>query len=111
MKMKTTYRTTGHDVLQPERKKPEDAPGTLHPHHIPINDHKGRHRGQVGPKATAATVSRFLGVHGATLGTGPDGKQAWLGPKPDSNVRVGKIAYQTAKLDKQRRQARGSVKS
>src|SRR5574337_907254 len=78
---KSGLRTTGPDVLQPERKKPENAPGTLHPHHIPIYDHKGRHRGHVGPKATAATVARFIGQHGAKLGK-KDGKVAWIGPVP-----------------------------
>ena len=78
---KTKFRTTGPDVLQPERKKPEDAPGTLHPHHIAIIDHKGRHRGHVGPKATAATVARFTGQHGAKLGR-VDGKVAWISPPP-----------------------------
>jgi hypothetical protein len=78
---KTKYRTTGPDVLPVERKKPDDAPGTLHPHHIPIIDHKGRHRGHVGPKATAATVARFIGLHGAKLGK-KDGQTAWIGPTP-----------------------------
>jgi hypothetical protein len=78
---KSEFRTTGHDVLQPKRDKPEDAPGTLHPHHIPIVDHKGRHRGHVGPKATAATVARFTGQHGAKLGK-HDGKVAWISPPP-----------------------------
>lgn len=80
-KTKTKFRTTGPDVLQPERKKPEEKPGTLHPHHIPIFDHKGRHRGHVGPKATAATVSRFTGQHGSKLST-KDGKPAWISPPP-----------------------------
>jgi hypothetical protein len=78
---KSKFRTTGPDVLQPERKKAEDAPGTLHPHHIPIFDHKGRMRGHVGPKATAATVARFTGQHGSKLGK-KDGKPAWISPPP-----------------------------
>ena len=78
---KSKFRTTGPDVLQPVPDKPEDAPGTLHPHHIPIFDHKGRHRGHVGPKATAATVARFTGQHGSKLGK-VDGKIAWISPPP-----------------------------
>ena len=78
---KSEFRTAGPDVLQPESKKPEDSPGTLHPHHIPIFDHKGQHRGHVGPKATAATVARFTGQHGSKLGK-QDGKLAWISPPP-----------------------------
>lgn len=78
---KSDFRTSGHDVLQPPRPKPEDAPGTLHPHHIPIYDHKGRHRGHVGPKATAATIVRFTGQHGSKL-VKKDGKDAWVSPPP-----------------------------
>lgn len=78
----TKYRTKGPDVTPPEpKKKPEDKPGTLHEHHIPIFDHEGNHRGHVGPKATSAVVSRFIGQHGAKLGK-KDGKTAWIGPKP-----------------------------
>jgi hypothetical protein len=78
---KSEFRTTGPDVLQPVNKKPEDSPGTLHHHHIPIYDHKGQHRGHVGPKATAATVARFTGQHGSKL-VKRDGKDAWISPPP-----------------------------
>jgi len=77
----TKFRTKGPDVMPPERKKSGDKPGLLHEHHIPIFDHAGNHRGHVGPKATAATVSRFIHQHGAKLGK-KDGKTAWIGPKP-----------------------------
>ena len=58
-------------------------PGEVREGKIEIFDHKGRPRGHVGPKATAVTVSRFIGLHGAKLGT-KNGKPAWLGPKPPS---------------------------
>ena len=115
------FRTTGPDVLQPIRKKAEDAPGTLHPHHIAIFDHKGRMRGHVGPKATAATVSRFIGQHGAKLGK-KDGKTAWIGPVPPppkppqvdpTAVAVAetqaKAKPQAHKLSIELKQAKGSV--
>jgi len=59
----------------------ERKPGTVREGKIEIFDHKGRPRGHVGPKATAVTVARFIGLHGAKLGK-KDGKPAWLGPKP-----------------------------
>ena len=115
------FRTTGPDVLQPERKKAEDAPGMLHPHHIPIFDHRGRMRGHVGPKATAATVARFIGQHGAKLGK-KDGKTAWIGPVPPkpkppqvdpTAVAVAetqaKAKPQAHKLSIELKQAKGSV--
>jgi hypothetical protein len=78
--MKT--RTTGHDVLQkPPKPKPEDKPGTIGKGRLGVYDGNGNIRGQVGPKATAATASRFTGQHDAKLGKGPDGKPAWLAPK------------------------------
>lgn len=48
---------------------------------LAIFDHKGNMRGHVTKAATQATVARFLGRHGAKLGT-KDGKQAWIGDKP-----------------------------
>ena len=65
----------------PPPKKPEADPGTLPDNRIPVYDHKGRMRGQVGPKATSVTVTRFVGQHGAHLGK-KDGRTAWIGPKP-----------------------------
>lgn len=86
--MKAKFRTTGHDIAPAPRKpKPEDAPGKIQPGRLAVydagrnGDGKGRrHRGTVGPRATAATASRFIGQHGAKLGKGPDGNPAWLGP-------------------------------
>jgi hypothetical protein len=85
---KIKYRTDTRDSApKPPKAKPEDKPGTIQPGRLavfdagPLGDGKGRrHRGTVGPKATAATASRFNKQHGSKLGTGPDGKQAWLGP-------------------------------
>jgi hypothetical protein len=118
---KSEFRTTGPDVLQPVRKKPDEAPGTLHPHHIPIFDHKGRMRGHVGPKATAATIARFTGQHGSKLGK-HDGKVAWISPPPPpppppqidpTAVAVAetqaKAKPQTSKLEIELKQAKGSV--
>jgi hypothetical protein len=61
------------------KPKPQDKPGTIGAGKLGTYDAKGRLRGQVGPKATAATVSRFIGQHGAKLGT-KDGRPAWLAP-------------------------------
>ena len=59
----------------------ERKPGTTQEGRIPIFDHKGHARGHVTPHATSMTVARFIGLHGAKLGT-KDGRQAWIGPKP-----------------------------
>jgi hypothetical protein len=76
------FRTKGPDVLPPERKKVVDkGVDALPDNRVPIYDHKGRMRGHVGHKASSATVSRFIGLHGAKLGK-KDGRDAWLGPKP-----------------------------
>lgn len=50
---------------------------------IPIFDHEGNMRGHVTHAATQSTVARFLGRHGAYLGTHA-GKKAWKidPPKP-----------------------------
>jgi hypothetical protein len=77
----TKFRKTGHDLMPPKSKKPEEKPGTLNEHHIPIYDHKDRMRGHVGPKATEVTVARFTGQHGSKLGK-RDGKPAWISPPP-----------------------------
>src|SRR5208282_5742119 len=78
----TKFRTKGPDVmLAPPAKKPEDQPGVLPKHRIPIFDHKGNMRGHVGHKATSLTVARFIGQYGAKLGK-KDGRDAWIGPKP-----------------------------
>jgi hypothetical protein len=83
----TKFRKNTHDA--PERVTPKrDTPGKVGVGKIAVYDGKGRMRGQVGPKATAATVSRFHGQLGSKLGTGPDGKPAWLAPT------LGKISAQ-----------------
>ena len=46
---------------------------------VGVYDGKGRLRGLVGPKATAATAARFHGQLGRKLGT-KDGKPAWIAP-------------------------------
>jgi len=74
------YRTNTRDIAPAPPKAKPVKPGTLDPHHIGIFDHAGNMRGHVGPKATAATVSRFVG-HGATLQT-INGRQCWKGKKP-----------------------------
>jgi hypothetical protein len=61
--------------------KKDLKPGEVGEHHIPIFDHRGRMRGRVGPRASSVTVARFIGLHGAKLGT-KDGRTAWIGPKP-----------------------------
>lgn len=79
-------------------------PGTIPPHQIPIYDHLGHLRGRVGPKATAVTVSRFTGTHGATLQT-VKGRKAWVSPGPaKAKPRVSAIP-----LAKSLRTAKGSV--
>lgn len=73
-------------------KAPEHKPGTPPMHRIPIYDHRGNMRGHVGKTATAATVARFLGRHGAQL-TKHDGRDAWVGhvppPPPPSDFVMG----------------------
>jgi hypothetical protein len=59
----------------------ERKPGTVREGRIPIYDHEGHMRGHVGPHATSATVARFVGRHGSTLGK-RDGRHAWIGPPP-----------------------------
>jgi hypothetical protein len=79
-KINKTFRTRGYDLLPPPPPaKPEDTPGTIGEGKLGVYDHKGRLRGQVGKLATSATVSRFIGQHGAKLGT-KDGRPAWLAP-------------------------------
>ena len=103
------YRTTGPDVMPPKRKKNVDkGVDALPDHRIPIYDHEGNMRGHVGHKATAATVSRFIGQHGAKLGK-KDGRDAWIAP--DRNVTGGHGSVAAIPLEKSVRAARGSVRS
>ena len=65
----------------PERRAPKQAkPGRVADGKLGVYDGKGRLRGVVGPKATASTAARFHGQHGSKIGTGPDGKPAWIAP-------------------------------
>jgi hypothetical protein len=66
--------TSGNEKLHKEL-------GEVREGRIPIVDHKGRLRGHVGPKATAVTVARFTGTHGAELKK-VDGRDTWVGKKP-----------------------------
>ena len=77
--MKTKYRTDGRDARPPAPKAKPEAPGTIPEGRVPVYDGKGRHRGTVGPKATAATAGRMNGQLGSKLGT-VDGRPAWIGP-------------------------------
>jgi hypothetical protein len=52
-------------------------PGTVAPNRIPIISRTGDVVGNVGGKATQATVARFLGHHGARLGTFK-GRRSWI---------------------------------
>ncbi len=68
------------DAPTPRKATKQSKPGTLPDNRIGVYDRALRLRGHVGPKATAITAARFNGELGSTLGTGPDGKQAWLAP-------------------------------
>ncbi len=77
MSKRTKFRT-GPDA--PERRAPKQTtPGNVGEGKIAVYDGRGRMRGQVGPKATAATVSRFHGQLGSKLGT-KNGAPAWIAP-------------------------------
>lgn len=77
---KQKYRTDNRDSVPPAPPpKPEAKPGTIKPGRLGVYDSKGRLRGQVGPKATAATASRFHKQLGSKLGT-VDGRPAWIAP-------------------------------
>lgn len=51
--------------------------GEVPAHRIPIVSKSGDVVGNVGPRATQATVARFLGHHGARL-TNHSGRKAWV---------------------------------
>lgn len=72
-----------NDQFKPSPRPGIQPPEPGHPplHRIPIVDHKGNVRGHVGHSATQATVARFLGRHGAKLGT-HQGRTAWIGDVP-----------------------------
>ncbi len=75
----TKFRTNTPDAAVPRAPK-QTKPGRVADGKLGVYDSKGRMRGIVGPKATAATAARFHGQHGSKIGTGPDGKPAWLAP-------------------------------
>ena len=75
------------------------------PHRIPIITKSGNVAGTVGPRATTATVSRFLGHPRARLGE-YQGRRAWI--EQGQNGRFSKRAQPESFA---RRHARGSVKA
>ncbi len=90
-----------------------DDPVTLPPNQIAIFDENGHMRGHVHRHATAATVARFTGSHGAELKK-RDGRYEWHMPPKKKGVTV--ATQQTGALDKEVhaasvRAARGSVGS
>jgi hypothetical protein len=124
---KQKFRTNTYDALpaapEPKPQPPHNAQGPTPEGRLAVYDGNGRRRAAVGPKATAATVSRFIGKHGAKLGKGPDGRQAWIGPTLAEVSAKGSHAPgatgddladvssrgATTKLAGQLRQAKGSV--
>jgi hypothetical protein len=87
---------------------PDRPVGTVSPDRIPIYDRKGNICGNVGPKATAATVSRFHNQPDAVLGT-KDGRRAWVLPElpapvnDEENAVVDAIVKQTVAQKAKRR--------
>jgi hypothetical protein len=53
-------------------------PGTIPAGKLGVYDEHGRLRGHVGPRATAATVSRFTNRSNAKLGKDKSGKPCWM---------------------------------
>ena len=74
------FRKNTHDAPEPVTAKRDTPPGEIGKGKLGVYDGKGRLRGQVGPKATAATASRFHKQLGSKIGPGPDGSPAWLAP-------------------------------
>lgn len=64
----------------PDQIKPYDAitPGQIPKGRLGVYDRRGNLRAHVGPGATASTASRFTQHRAMKLGTGPDGKRAWI---------------------------------
>jgi hypothetical protein len=73
------FRTDTHDAPAPFKPTKAIKPGVIAPNRIGVYDGKGRLRGQVGPRATAVTASRFTGQRGMKLGK-VNGRDAWIGP-------------------------------
>jgi hypothetical protein len=62
--------------------KHKRKPGTVPEGKIAVLDPKGRLRGHVGPKATAATAARFHGIQGSQFVKGKNGERdSWCFPK------------------------------
>ena len=61
-------------------------PGTVAPNRIPIVSKSGDVVGNVGPRATTATVARFLGHHNARL-TQHRGRTSWVEQGTNSRPR------------------------
>lgn len=81
--------------------------GTVaNPNRIPIISRSGDVVGNVGHKATQATVARFLGHHGARLGTFK-GRMSWIESGPAQSSRVTRVRRPSA----DRRHCLGSIKS
>lgn len=70
-------------------------PGTVAPNRIPIISRAGDVVGNVGGKATQATVARFLGHHGARLGT-YKGRRSWIETGPAQSSRVTRVRRPSA---------------
>lgn len=96
------FRTDTRDIAPKVKTKPDTKPGSVPDNRIPIYDHKGRRRGHVGYRASAATVARFTGQHGSKLGK-VDGRDAWISPPPKGPKK------QDAKLAASLKAAKGSV--
>jgi hypothetical protein len=87
-----------------EREMKTRKVGTVAPNRIPIIAKDGTTRGNVGPRATTATVSRFLGHHNARLGNHA-GRKAWI--EQGTNSRPRDVRRPSADY----RHSRGSVKA
>jgi hypothetical protein len=105
----TKYRTQTHDAPEPHKSK-AIKPGRVGENKIGVYDHGPngalRLRGQVGHTATAMTAARFHSQLGSKLGTGPDGKQAWIAPASSKSNRMARAQKET--LAASLRAAKGS---
>lgn len=94
----TKFRSHTHDAPAPYKPR-KIKPGTVPDDRIPIFDHKGRMRGQVGKLATSVTVSRFTGTTDNKLGR-KNNRPAWIGaaPKGPNKAAQAQVAKRTASL-------------
>jgi len=106
--VRNKFRTNTPDAPAPFKPTKQIKPGKIAPNRLGVYDSQMRLRGQVGPLATSSTAARFHGELGSKIGTGPDGKQAWLAPK---TAEPNKQAWETARarLAANLRTAKGSV--